>query len=214
MKLAIIGAGNVGGALGEGWARAGHEITFGVPNPSDAKHQAAAAGAGGARVASVAEAIDGAEAIVLAVPWPAVGDAVAACGDLTGRVVIEAVNPLVPGPDGLELAVGFDTSAAEHIAALAKGAKVVKTMNQIGFAVMAHVAGYAAPPVMFAAGDDAEAKKLALGLVAELGFEARDAGPLKMARLLEPLAMLWVSQVMGQGAEPTRAFAFLKQDAR
>jgi len=211
MRLAIIGAGNVGAALGEGWARAGHTITYGVPNPSDPKHQAAANGAGGAHVQTVADAVKGADAIVLAVPWPAVAEAVAACGDLTGRVLIDVVNPLRPGPAGLELALGFDTSVGEQVAELAKGAHVVKTMNQVGFAVMAHATGYAAPPVMFAVGDDAAAKALALGLVADLGFEARDAGPLKMARLLEPLAMLWVDQVMVRGAEPTRAFAFLKQ---
>jgi len=66
---------------------------------------------------------------------------------------------------------------------------VVKTMNQVGFAVMAGFKNYAAPPVMFAAGDDENAKNLALQLVAELGFDGRDAGPLKIARLLEPLAM-------------------------
>jgi len=84
-------------------------------------------------------------------------------------------------------------------------------MNQVGFAVMAAAEGYAVRPVMFAAGDDADAKAVALGLVGDLGFDGRDAGPLKMARLLEPLAMLWVSQVMVHGAPGDSVFAFLSR---
>ncbi|HEX3408426.1 MAG TPA: NAD(P)-binding domain-containing protein [Caulobacteraceae bacterium] len=210
MRLTIIGAGNVGAVLGKGWARAGHVIVYGVRNPQDPKHGAAAEGAGGAKVASVAEAVVGADAIVLAVPWAAAPAAVSACGDLAGRVLIDVTNPLRSNDGALELAVGFETSAAEQLAALAKGAAVVKTMNQVGAGVMAVAAAYTPRPVMFAAGDDEKAKALALGLVSDLGFDARDAGPLKMARLLEPLAMLWTSQVMAHRASPESAFAFLR----
>jgi predicted dinucleotide-binding enzyme len=210
MRLAIIGAGAVGGALGKGWARAGHTIVYGVPTPSDQRHASAAEAAGGAEVQAVGAAVRNADAIVLAVPWEAAPAAVAACGDLSGRVLIDVTNPLRFGGAGLELAVGFTTSGGEQVAALAAGAAVVKTMNQVGFAVMAGEKRYAAAPVMFAAGDDAPAKALALGLVADLGFEAIDAGPLRMARLLEPLAMLWIDQVMVHAAPANNAFAFLR----
>ena len=80
MRIAIIGAGNVGGALGKGWARAGHTITYGVPDPADDKHRTAAEPAGGAGVFSVARAAQQAEAIVLAVPFDAVNNALAAAG--------------------------------------------------------------------------------------------------------------------------------------
>jgi predicted dinucleotide-binding enzyme len=211
MHLAIIGAGNVGGALGKGWARVGHTIAFGVPSPDNPKHAPAAQAAGGASVNSVADALRGADAVVLAVPWDAVPAALAACGDLSGRLLIDATNPLRFVDGRLDLVIGFDTSGGERVAELAKGADVVKTMNQVGFAVMADAGNYAAPPVMFAAGDNAAAKALVLKLVAELGFEAIDAGPLKSARLLEPLAMLWTNQVVVHGAPGDNAFAFLRR---
>jgi 8-hydroxy-5-deazaflavin:NADPH oxidoreductase len=211
MKLAIIGAGNVGGVLGQGWAGTGHTIVYGVPSPDGPKYARVAQAAGNAKVTTVADAVGDADAVVLATPWNAVPTALAACGDFAGRPLLDATNPLRFGEAGLELAIGFSTSGGEYVASLAKGAAVVKTMNQVGFAVMADAGNYTAPPVMFAAGDDAGAKQLALKLVAELGFDAIDAGPLKIARLLEPLAMLWIDQVMVHGAPGDSAFAFLRR---
>ena len=86
MRIAIIGAGNVGGALGKGWARTLHLITYGVPYPADDKHRTTAEAAGGAGVFSVARVVQQAEAIVLAVPFDAVNNALAAAGDLRDRL--------------------------------------------------------------------------------------------------------------------------------
>lgn len=115
------------------------------------------------------------------------------------------------GPDGLGLTMGFSTSAGEQVAALAKGAKVVKTMNQVGFAVMAAAEGYPTRPAMFVAADDAEAKAAGFALVGDLGFEPLDAGPLRNSRLLEAYAMLWIDQAMYRGAPVTNAFAFMRK---
>ena len=82
MQIAIIGAGNVGGALGKGWARSGHVIDYAVPDPSDDKHRVTAEAAGGPGLFSVARAVQRAEAIVLAVPFDAVASALAAAGNL------------------------------------------------------------------------------------------------------------------------------------
>lgn len=115
MKIGIIGAGNVGSALGRGWAAKGHEIAFGVRNPGDAKTQEAVKATGGrARAASVREAASGAEVLVLATPWGAVQDAIQAAGDLAGKILVDATNPLKPDLSGL--AVGHTTSAAEEVA--------------------------------------------------------------------------------------------------
>jgi predicted dinucleotide-binding enzyme len=84
MQIAIIGAGSVGGALGKGRARAGHAITYGVPDPSEARHRAAAEVAGGAGLLPVSRAVQGADAIVLAIPFEAAGNALKAAGDLSG----------------------------------------------------------------------------------------------------------------------------------
>ena len=209
MQVTIIGAGNVGGALGKGWARAGHAITYGVPDPSETRHRATAEAAGGARLLSVPRATQQAEAIVLAVPFDAVGNALAVAGDLSGRLLIDVTNPLRMGATGLELSIGFDRSAGEHVASLAPDAAVFKTLNQVGFEVMANTAGYAAPPVMFVAGDDAARKPVVMKLVSDLGFHAVDAGGLRVARLLEPYGMLWIHMALDRNAGLDNAFAYL-----
>src|SRR5215813_12976968 len=86
MKIAVIGAGNVGGTLGKRWARAGHEVVFGARDPAEAKLAALVRESGpSARAASVLEAARGADFVVLAVPWDGARDALAAAGDLRGR---------------------------------------------------------------------------------------------------------------------------------
>src|SRR5215470_17731730 len=140
---------------------------------------------------------------------PAVDDALKAAGVLAGRLVIAVTNPLRMGPAGLELSLGFDTSGGEHVASLAPGAAVFKTLNQVGFEVMANTAGYAAAPVMFVAGDDAKRKPIVIGLVADLGFHPVDAGGLRVARLLEPYGMLWIHMALDRKAGRDNAFAYL-----
>jgi hypothetical protein len=199
MQLGIIGAGNVGNALAAGWTRAGHSITFGIRNPNASPAEAA-----GVTYASVAEAARRADVVVLATPWQAVPDALSAAGNLAGKVLIDCTNPLRMGADGLELEVGHATSGAEHVASLAIGAAVFKTLNQTGFANMEHANDFTPlPAVMYVAGDDAARKPL----VAELGFRAIDAGPLRIARLLEPMAMLWIHMAVNRGEPMSRAFA-------
>ncbi|MBV9750397.1 MAG: NAD(P)-binding domain-containing protein, partial [Acetobacteraceae bacterium] len=182
MQVAIIGAGNVGGALARALERGGHQVLFGSRSPEPGKPDEAA----------VADAARRADATILAVPFGAVADVVAAAGGFAGKVLIDATNPLAMGEGGLGLTMGFDSSGAEHVAALAPRAKVFKTFNQTGFETMADARPYAARPVMFVAGDDEAAKPMVLGLVADAGFEAVDAGGLRAARLIEPLAMLWI----------------------
>ena len=205
MHIGIIGAGNVGTALATGWLRVGHAVTFGVRAP---QRQGGSSPAG-AGVASVADAAGDAEVVVLATPWPAVGDALAAAGALRGRILIDCTNPLRMGAAGLELEIGHTTSGGETIAKLVPGAAVFKTLNQTGFGNMDHAAGFApVPAVMYVAGDDEGRKPVVLTLVAELGFEAVDAGKLAVAQLLEPMAMLWIHMAFNRGVQPqTTAFA-------
>ena len=210
-RIAIIGAGQVGASLGRGWARSGHAILFGVTDPAAPKHAAIAEQAGNAVIATMAEAVRQAEIVVLAVPWDAVPEVLSACGDISGRILIDATNPVRFGADGLELAIGFSTSGGEEVARLAPGASVFKAMNQVGFAVMSDTQGYPARPVMFVAGDDPDRKPEVLALVGELGFEAVDAGPLDRARLLEPYAAVWIDQAVKYGAPIDNAFGFMRK---
>ena len=122
MNIAIIGAGNVGGALGGSWARAGHTIVYGVRDPRADKTQALLAATGaGARAVLVGEAARGAEVVALATPWDATQAALTAAGDLSGKVLIDCTNPLrfTPGI-GLELSIGISDSGGETVARWAR----------------------------------------------------------------------------------------------
>src|SRR5579884_4177139 len=122
MQIAILGEGNVGGALGKLWAGRGHEVRFGVPDPGSEKVKALLASTGGkARAGSNREAAGASEVVVLSVPWPAAEQAIRDCGDLSSKIVIDCSNPLRPDLKGLVL--GHTTSAAEQVAAWS-GAKV------------------------------------------------------------------------------------------
>jgi predicted dinucleotide-binding enzyme len=204
MKIAIIGAGNVGKALGKAWARRGHDVTYGVRNPSDAKYA-------GLKTASIPDAARAAEAILVATPWDATESALTAAGDLSAKLVLDATNPLSMGPQGMGLAVGHTTSGGEMVAAWAKNAAVFKTLNTTGFGNMENAGGYAQKPVMFFAGDDTAKRATVAALLSDLGFEPVDAGPLSNARLLEPYAMLWIDLAMKRGQGRDVAFALMKR---
>jgi NADPH-dependent F420 reductase len=191
MTITIIGTGNVGASLGKLWAQKGHSITYGSRDPKSSKVQQLLKETGhNARALTHREAASGADVVVLATPWEGTKDAVEACGNLAGKTLIDATNPLKPGT--FDLALGFDTSAAEQVAQWARGAKVIKDFNTLGAALYAtpKIAGQQAS--MFLCGDDAGAKATATRLTEELGFEAIDCGPLTSARLLEPLCALWL----------------------
>jgi len=199
MQIAIIGSGNVGGALAQALERAGHQILFGSRTPD----------AGRPNETSIADAASRTDAAILAIPFDAAADVIAAADGFSGKVLIDATNPLGMSEGRLSLTMGFDRSGAEQIAALAPQAKVFKTFNQTGFENMADARVYARRPMMFVAGDDATAKPAVLALVADAGFDAIDAGGLREARLLEPLAMLWIelARLRGYGSD----FAFALQ---
>jgi 8-hydroxy-5-deazaflavin:NADPH oxidoreductase len=209
MKIAVIGAGSVGGTLGRRWAELGHSVCFGVRDVANADVKALVGRIrGDARLAGVADAARGAEVVVLATPYQANSAAIAEAGDLSGKILIDVTNPV--GPD-LTLAVGFNTSDAEEVAKLAPRARVYKAMNQVGFEVMADPSYAAGKPVMFVAGDDAAGKKVVLDLVSALGFEAVDAGELAIARLLEPFAMLWIHLMARRNQGRNFAFSLLRR---
>jgi len=209
MKISIIGAGNVGSTLGKAWAAKGHDIVFGVRDPRSAKAQDVVRAVGAkARAASVPDAAGAADVILLATPWPNAEEALRSAGNLAGKVVIDATNPLKPDLSGL--AVGLTSSAGEEVARRAKGARVVKCFNTIGAEHMGNprIAGQSAS--MFLCGDDVGAKSTVSKLASELGFDPVDAGPLAQARLLEPLALLWISMAYAHGLGTGIAFKLLR----
>mgnify|MGYP001224180440 FL=1 len=207
MRIAVIGAGNVGTTLGRGWTRRRHQVTYGVRDASSAK--AAALAQGGVQVTAPTQAVERSEVVVLATPWAATKDAVEALGDLGGRPLLDATNPIGPG---LTLAVGDGGSGGELVQAWAPTARVVKIFNTTGVENMASPLYGDQAATMFYCGDDGPACAIAAKLAADLGFDAVSAGPLRNARLLEPLALLWIDLARGQGVSRTVAFKLLRRD--
>jgi 8-hydroxy-5-deazaflavin:NADPH oxidoreductase len=210
MRIGIIGSGNVGGALGTRWAKIGHEVIFGTRDPQGMeKNQLAAKASGKTSAASFADTARQGEVLLLATPWPAAEEVIRGLGDLNGKILIDATNPLLPDLSGLTL--GTATSAGERVAAWARGARVVKAFNTVGANIMENPAFEGHRPVMFYCGDDADAKQVVAKLISELVFEPVDAGPLTQARLLEPFALLWISLALKQGMGRDFAFELLRR---
>jgi predicted dinucleotide-binding enzyme len=208
MRIAVIGAGNVGGAVGKVWAAKGHEVTFALNDPTAEKYRKQLAESPGAKAAKIPDAVREAEVVVLAVPWNAAESAIASAGDLAGKVLIDCTNPLKPDVSGLE--IGHTQSGGERVAGWAKGARVFKSLNTVGANIMADAARLAGRPMMPVAGDDPDGKAVVLKLVADLGFEGVDAGPLASARLLEPFGMFWIDLALRRGVGRDFAFGMIR----
>lgn len=195
MDIAIIGAGKVGRALATSALKASHSVTVSSANGDTSAALARDLGATAAE--SNRAAVNGADLVVLAVPYTAIVDVLDDIGPaLAGKIVVDATNPLKPDYSGLATE---GTSGAEEIQARIPTARVVKAFNTAFAARQAdpqiagvHVDG-------FVASDDEEAKAIVLELVKGMGFHPIDAGQLTMARALEALAWLNISLQMRHG---------------
>jgi NADPH-dependent F420 reductase len=196
MDIAIIGAGNVGRALATSFVRAGHSVTVASRDPEDAGSVAAATGA---RVAgSNAEAVAAADIVVLATPFTSAPEIAAEIREAAqGAVVVDATNRMSFGPNGPD--IDTTSSNAEELAALLPGASIVKAFNTVfashqsdPFAADVQLDGYVAA-------DDADARAKVLELVASIGLDPVDVGPLARARQLEGLAFLNITLNIAHG---------------
>jgi predicted dinucleotide-binding enzyme len=210
MNIGIIGSGNVGGTLGTRWAQGGHTVVFSSRTPeSEAMIQLVTEAGPAARAATLADTVAATDVLLLATPWPVTQAMLAAAGDLTGKTLIDATNPLLPDLSGLQ--AGTTTSGGEMVAGWALGAKVVKAFNSIGTGIMADPKLNGESALLFYCGDDEDAKRTVHHLATELGFDAQDAGQLTQARLLEPLALLWISLAFTRGFGLEFAFRIIRR---
>lgn len=196
MNITLIGAGNMGSALAARLTRAGHALRIVSRDP--AKAEALAAANPGATAASAADAAAGADLVIVATGYADAVPALRSLGALDGQVVVDITNPLTA--DYMGLTLGHETSAAEEIARAVPGAEVVKAFNTLFAQVLADGPRFAEGQVapVFVASDSARARQAASALAQSLGFRVVDAGPLKNARYLEPLAGLNI--YLGYGA--------------
>jgi len=203
MKVAIIGAGNVGTALAGTAARAGHEVVIAAAHPDHAAAAAARVGAAPARTAR--EAAADADVVVLAVPVGVVAAVAREVAAARPSAIVDVTNRPTPDPDGRA------TSIAEEVQAAVPGAPIVKAFNTAFAYVQADPTAYGVPVDGFVAGDDAQAKQTALAFVESLGFRPVDAGSLAAARTLEGMAWLNISRNL-QGGSWQDAWVLLGPD--
>ncbi|HET7462124.1 MAG TPA: NAD(P)-binding domain-containing protein [Longimicrobium sp.] len=207
MNIAVIGTGDMGGALALAFSRR-HHVTVTASRPgSDSARQVIGASAGRIREAARGEAVASADVIVLAVPWAAVDDALEG-GVPDGKILLVVSVPWVG--DGKPLAIGTTSSGAEHVAAKVPGARVVQAFNTVASATVKDPAAHGAAATVIVSGDHAEAKEVVSGLARELGFDVVDAGPLTSARYTEPMALLWAALAYDGGYGEDVAFRVLR----
>ena len=208
MKIGIIGTGNMGKGLGKILAEKNHEIMFGSRDPVNVLKLANSFGSnvsGG----TYADAAQFGEVVVLAVPWSSVREIIEVAGDLNGKILVDCTNAVAPHLGGL--LIGHTTSAAEKIAKWAEGARVVKAFNSLGSENLTKLEFGTQNASTFICGDDLKAKSIVRDLGVEIGFDVVDAGPLSNARLIEPLAMLWIELAYKQGMGTDIAFKLLRR---
>lgn len=196
MKVLVIGAGSMGSGFVKQLTAAGHQVT--VTSRDIGKAQALAQRCGAKAVAAPA-AGDGADAVIVATPAEQAASALRSVGNLAGKTVIDITNPLTP--DYMGLTVGHATSAAEELAKSVPGAQIVKAFNTVFAQVLAEGSDFGAGQkvTVFIAGDGERAKQTARTLAESMGFQVMDAGGLKNARYLEPLAGLNIYFGYGAG---------------
>lgn len=209
MQIGIIGSGLMGSALGSAWASAGHQVLFSYARDPRRLQEVARLAGFGARATTPAEAA-AAEAVLLAVPWRTLDDALAQAGTLQRKVIISCMLPM--DDDDEQLAVGFTTSGAERLAQRT-GARVIGTFNTVwSDAIRAQLARHGPPPSMLYVGDDVEAKLAAAQLIRDAGFAPVNGGELANARLLEPFGLLMGR--LGFAYDPLLAYRLVLPESR
>lgn len=211
MNITLIGTGNMGSALAKQLSAAGHALRITGRDP--AKAQALAAANPGATAAVPADALAGSDVVIVATGYADAVPALRSLGSLAGKVVIDITNPLTD--DYMGLTLGHDTSAAEEIAKAIPEAEVVKAFNTLFATVLADGPTFAGDQVApaFVASDSERAKQTAKALIESIGFQPIDAGPLKNARYLEPLAGLNIYLGYGAGFGTSIAPTWIRKAA-
>jgi 8-hydroxy-5-deazaflavin:NADPH oxidoreductase len=201
MKIGVIGAGNMGSSLGKFWAQNGHQLMFSYSRDAAKLQKIAEAIGSNATVGTPTEAVQFADVVLLSVPYGAIADALNAAGSLKGKILFSCVNALLPDMSGM--AVGTTTSAAEEIAKLDSGARVVEALPLFAEVLNSPSQRFDDQiATIFYTGDDEEAKQVVADLLREIDVEVVDAGGLKNSRFVEPAMMLLIqlayAQNMGQ----------------
>jgi 8-hydroxy-5-deazaflavin:NADPH oxidoreductase len=219
MKTGILGSGDVGRRLGDGFIELGHMVKIGTRDPSKGEVVQWVSNHGGeegkASAGTFTESASFGEMIVIATSWDGTSNAIKMADptNFAGKIVIDVTNPL-EFSKGMppKLAVGYSDSAGETVQRLIPEAKVVKAFNIVGNPHFVHPDfPNGGPPTMFICGNDEEAKKVVKdNILTKFGWETIDIGGIDGARLLEPLAFLWITYYFRTGTG-NHAFKLLRK---
>jgi hypothetical protein len=213
MRIGVLGSGVVGQTLAAGLLKHGHEVMLGTRQTS--KLEDWAAKTPGARLGSFSDAAEFGELIMLAVKGSAAAEVLrdAGEGNLAGKPVMDACNPIADGPPEkgvLRFFTDINESLMEKLQREFKDAFFVKAFNSVGSAQMVNPSYKAGKPTMFICGNDEAAKKAVIGLLDEFGWDAANMGGVEGARAIEPLCMLWCIPGFLRN-EWTHAFKLLRE---
>jgi predicted dinucleotide-binding enzyme len=216
MRIGILGSGDVGRSVGDGFIELGHTVKIGSRNPNQekitewmAKHDKVKVSSGTFAEAASFGVID-----IIATSWAGTDEAIRMADpkNFAGKVVIDVINPL-DFSKGMppRLAIGHTDSAGETVQSMLPDSKVVKAFNTVGNPHFIHPDFPGGPPTMFICGNDDEAKKTVTdNILTKLGWETIDIGGIEGARLLEPLAFLWIMHYFRTG-NGNHAFKLLRK---
>jgi predicted dinucleotide-binding enzyme len=206
MKTAILGVGHVGGALARLWSQNGHEVLLAARTSEKAKSLESKFS--GCRAVTAAE-LSKASVIALCVPWPSAQDALQSVGNLRGKIIVDCTNPL--NQNATALAVGGIDSAGEQIQRWFPQASVVKAFNTLGAMLLGNADFHGQLADGFYCGDDSDAKSAVAPLIKDSGLHPLDVGPLRNARYLEAMAMLWIDMTLYQKRGGNYAFKLISR---
>jgi predicted dinucleotide-binding enzyme len=190
--IAIIGTGDLGDSLGQSLADLGYSVIYGSRKPNSEKAAAVIAKTGnGAIAVSQKEAARRGDIVFLPINWPAMESVAHSLGNLDGKIVIDPSVPWTQGEDGYPTA-SVDPSSAELIQQWNPGAKVVKAFGTMGSMIIDEpdaAGGLVTIPV---ASDHRDAKERVARLIHEMGHDPVDFGPLRMARSIEAMGVIYM----------------------
>ena len=195
MKVGILGTGDVGKAIGNGFIALGHEVMMGSRKAGNDKAKAWVASAGKkAREGSFKDAAKFGEIVALCALGTASEEIVkGVASELKGKTLWDATNPLDFSTGAPKLAIVGHDSLGERVQKLAPGAKVIKCFNTVGNALMFKPKLAGGPPTMFIAGNDDAAKQQTATMLKDWGWETADIGGIEGSRYLEAMCMAWVN---------------------
>jgi predicted dinucleotide-binding enzyme len=199
MKVGILGSGMVGQALGAGFAGHGHAVMLGTRDPSQEKVQEWVTKTGkGVSAGTFAETAAFGEVVLVCTLWSGTQSALELAGakTLAGKVVVDVTNPLDFSKGSPALALGHTDSGGEQVQRWLPDSKVVKAFNIVTAGTMVSPKREEGVPDMLIAGNDAGAKAKVREILTEFGWPTIDLGGLEASRLLEPLAMIWISYAL------------------